>query len=896
MSDLTPLTLLVQFVPTIIVTFAYLLFFRHRRNRFIEAFVLLMVIKVVSFFLYYIWMYPEAVPPGFNNQIGGGDLYWILLTDFLFQFSYSLQEFFTWVMVSFVAVLFGQLVLLVKLALQEPLRMRFHNVIHRMTGKKPESDGYSGLRDRMNHVTFSGVESQPLDPRVVSKAWGSAWKDYLIIGLATLLPSIDVYMAQGDTYIIGVLIFLTWIYRFGYPASNRIAKGAGIKLGDKDLGAEMMRGVLGWFFRFNILLTMVTIALNAWERIQSGTLAQLGLYYISGLILAAPPILFALLLLPMTESFSEVLYKRVFEGIARPSAKLATINWRRALVNFVSSLTTSALATAAFVGAIMGITLSYAYRTMGVRWFYPDQVAPNVLGWMGTWAMNNAALIGPTTWTLLMLAIPLGMMVFVGVLGHYVSSRVKGGVEAFALVAGFTVSTAAWFIMPGWDFIINPVPASAVVEGLLFYRLLPTFIIPGSETYIYRLASQFVVFVPMFISAVLFILYYYDFKERWKKETGEQMGPLLSVHSRDIRDAVGLFVLGVVGSIVGVFALSLLMDPYALGNLIWSLIVEIGEPNGLEKVFEINVLGMGSFLIVTEHNIIRTLLMLIIGPVFWTLILWFAAVKRKSIGAKHASRIGVVILVAATACSVIIASWGFGYPWLAWLLKDVPNWSLLMAPSQVFAAELGVVVALLFGAIIAVTVLLLIIDWAATKGSNGLWFIPLLLLVGLEYFVYDDQFTLISLIVVPMILAIVYKTIYSGKPEVKSQDLLITYIRFSLMSVAITEVLSTALWVAGLASVTAITGGSVPGYLAKILPHGIIEIPAFLFAAAASLRIARDLAPSIVAEDWASVPSKTRILLSDPRTWRTYILVLFFLVVAALIEANITPIISTMVP
>ncbi|RDE11558.1 MAG: hypothetical protein C4K49_11500, partial [Candidatus Thorarchaeota archaeon] len=422
MSDLTLMTLLVQFVPTIIVALAYLLFFRHRRNRFIEAFLLLMVIKVISFFLYYIWKYPEAVPPGFNSQVEGGDLYWILLTDFLFQFSYSLQEFFTWVMVSFVAVLFGQLVLLLKLALQEPVRMRFNNVILRMTGKKPESDGYSGLKDRLNHVSFSGVESQPLDPKVVSKAWASAWKDYLIIGLATLLPSIDVYMAQGDNYIIGVLIFLTWIYRFGYPASNRIAKGAGIKLGEKDLGAEMMRGVLGWFFRFNILLTLVTIALNAWERIQSGTLDQLGLYYISGLILAAPPILFAVLLLPMTESFSEVLYKRVFEGIARPRAKLTGINWRNALVNFISSLTTGAVATAAFVGAIMGVTLSYAFRTMGAPFFYPDQVAQNVIGWLTVWAQNNGGLIGPTTWTLLMLAIPLGMMFFVGVLGHYSTS------------------------------------------------------------------------------------------------------------------------------------------------------------------------------------------------------------------------------------------------------------------------------------------------------------------------------------------------------------------------------------------------------------------------------------------------------------------------------------------
>jgi len=76
------------------------------------------------------------------------------------------------------------------------------------------------------------------------------------------------------------------------------------------------------------------------------------------------------------------------------------------------------------------------------------------------------------------------------------------------------------------------------------------------------------------------------------------------------------------------------------------------------------------------------------------------------------------------------------------------------------------------------------------------------------------------------------------------------------------------------------------------LPHGVIEIPAFLFAAAASIRIARDLAPSIQAQDWASVPSKTKLLLGDTRLWRTYVLVLFFLLIAALVEGYITPIVA----
>ncbi len=127
-----------------------------------------------------------------------------------------------------------------------------------------------------------------------------------------------------------------------------------------------------------------------------------------------------------------------------------------------------------------------------------------------------------------------------------------------------------------------------------------------------------------------------------------------------------------------------------------------------------------------------------------------------------------------------------------------------------------------------------------------------------------------------------------------NESFLITYVRISLMSVAIAEVLSTALWVAGMGTVDALLGGSITHYLAVLLPHGIIEIPAFLFAAAVSLRIARDLAPTIQARDWGSVRYKTRTLLTDLRLWRTYVLVLFFLLIAALIEANITPILVMM--
>ena len=211
-------------------------------------------------------------------------------------------------------------------------------------------------------------------------------------------------------------------------------------------------------------------------------------------------------------------------------------------------------------------------------------------------------------------------------------------------------------------------------------------------------------------------------------------------------------------------------------------------------------------------------------------------------------------------------------------------------------------------------------------------------LFAIEYFIYDDQFTIIAIVILPMILAIFYKLFWGGKqvsadddpqPSVveirteeseddsewsnsydsesssenqsyakptsrKQEDFLLIYIRMGLISLAVAEILSTALWVAGIGTVIAITGGNAFLYVIELLPHGIIEIPTFLFAAAASLRIARDMDSTIISEDWDNLTQKTKSLLTDRRIWRTFVLVMFFLLIAALIEEHITWIIVAM--
>jgi hypothetical protein len=835
-----------------------------------------MYVKTITFFLWNIY-YFDAIFALADPIVDSNTLYWLLITDFLFQFATTLQEFLTWIMMSFLAVLFGMGVLAVKLALQDPAKLKFSNLIMRITGKEPEIDGYSGLRDRTSNIIFDDVEPQPLNPEIQGQAWKESWKDYLIIGLVTIIPSIYVYAGgwTNDSYILGVVIFLTWIYRFGYPASNRIAKGAGLKLGDRDLGAEMMRGVLGWFFRLNLLLSIYTIAIDIYTK----SLSELLTYYLTGVTLAAPPIVFAIIVLPLAENFSVQLYKRTFEGIIKARSKVSSISWGATLKNSFAAIGTGTIAVAALVGAVMGITLSYSWPSPSL---FPEQIDLGVrVRMMG--ASTNEALITPTLWSLLMLAIPLAIMILLGVVAHFVRSRTKGSSEIFALLAGFTVTMAAWFLLPGMDYIIDLVPTEAVVEGTAFFRLRPIIAIPGAtpEIMLYRLAYQLIFYVPLFISAVLFVLYYFEFRDKWKVESGQEISPLLNIRSRDVADTVIMFTLGIVGSIIGVFILSLILPPFVVFDSIWGLIIEIGEANGLEFVFSTTV---SSFVLIAEHNIVRTLLMLLIGPVFWSLVLWVVAVKPKP---GNAQSVALASIVAITAGTIVTFLWTTMDSAAGVFDPGIGPW--------VFVAELGMRALIIFGVILAMYILVFLYNSVAGHSNLSWWFPILATIFAIEYFVYDDQFTLIALVILPFIIAGFYKLVYSGRPEVKSQDFLIVYIRFSLMAVAIAEVLSTALWVAGIATLEALFGGNVLHYLIWILPHGIIEIPAFLFAAALSIRIARDLSPSVVKEDWSAIPVKTRELLTSGRTWRTYVLVVFFLLIAALIEQNLTWMIANLI-
>ncbi|MHA3963775.1 MAG: stage II sporulation protein M [Candidatus Thorarchaeota archaeon SMTZ1-45] len=902
LQDLTPLTIMLEFVPPLIVSLVYLLFFGKRKSKFIEAFIILMYLKTVTFFIFNIALSAPGVGGGFNPVIDTRILSWLLLTDMLFQFVSSLQEYMIWVMVSFFAVLFGMVVLAAKLALQDPMKMRFKNLIRRITHREPESDGYTGLMDRVSNISFEGVEPQPLNPEVQARAWRDAWKDYLIIGLATVIPSISIYADSitnfivlkndpinyipPDTYLVNILIFITWIYRFGYPASNRIAKGAGLRLGNRNLGGEMMRGVLGWFFRLNILLSIGIFGYQAYEAFNSGVanIAEILIeYYIRGLILAVPPIIFAILILPLVEDFAVVLYKKTFDSITQAKSKFSGMSLSGAIKNLGAGVGTGLVVTGAFVAAVFATTLNYAIGH-GFFLLFPREVDDEFVEGVLYNPVNNIQIIGETIWLLILLAIPFAMIIVLGVLGHFLKKRNENGLESFALFSGVTLSVATYVIFPGLDYIVGFALTPADYAGDIFNRLRPFLALPNDEQWLVRLGSQFIVNLPIFVFSALFILYFFKFRESWRETIGETTGPLLNVHKKDLAQSVAMFFGGLVAAILGVWAVLTIIDnPGLVYSMLEGLLIKIGQPDGLEGVlpptsfFLDRVDPMGWFVIFAEHNMVRTLLMLIIGPIFWSAVLWYVGVQKNA----SEKSIGTWSIVS------LFVGGAIAYVWTArdaWMFNPYdPRWG--------FAAQLGLRALMVFGVLFLIYGLIALVRSRGGKGIGAWWFPLFITIFATEYFVYDDQFTVIALIVLPLFLAGGYKLIGKGRGE----DFLITFIKFSLMSLAIAEVLSTALTLGGIALIeTQFFGIGTIEFLARILPHAVVEIPTFLVAAAAAIRIAKDLWSSIESEDWASIPSKTRALLGDERTWRTYILIVFFLVIAALIEAFITPIVFWM--
>ncbi len=492
--------------------------------------------------------------------------------------------------------------------------------------------------------------------------------------------------------------------------------------------------------------------------------------------------------------------------------------------------------------------------------------------------------------------IPFAFMLLLGIFGNFVRKRVGGGIETFAFLSGLTLTSVTYYFVNGMDYILGYFPSNLVYAGEVFNRLIP-FPEPPKETeLLWRLVSQFVINLPMYIFTAMFILYFFQFRAKWKEQTGDHEEPLLSTHKIDVLDSSLMFFGGLLISLIGVLVVTLtFQNPAWVLDTLQFLFAKIGDPDGLEAILiprfpygdvipPLSRIAPGRwFIVYAEHNIVRILLMLIIGPVFWSAILWFGKVKKE----RSEKRVGTWSVTLLAICGAIT------YLWTQYdAMMNVFNPA---DPLFGFTAQLGYRAVIVFGLPVLLISLYLLMRYLRGDGIGAWWFPIFIMLFAIEYFIYDDQFTLIALVILPLFLAGGYRLVtrprideYTGEKESFGT----TYVKLSLMSLAIAEVLSTALILGGISIIHIFWGGNVLQYLSTILPHAVVEIPVFLIAAAAGIRIAKDLWPTIEAKNWDSIPTQTRALLSDERTWRTFALIVFLLIIAALIEGYVTPLVA----
>ena len=114
-------TILIEFIPPVVLTSAYLFYIisnRERRNIYIEAFILIVFARVITFFLR-VHIYPSYPIGGFDPTVDLGTLITIFLSNFVYHIGGALQDYMTWIMVSFYSALFCFFFIIIRLLVWE---------------------------------------------------------------------------------------------------------------------------------------------------------------------------------------------------------------------------------------------------------------------------------------------------------------------------------------------------------------------------------------------------------------------------------------------------------------------------------------------------------------------------------------------------------------------------------------------------------------------------------------------------------------------------------------------------------------------------------------------------------------------------------------------------------
>jgi len=186
------------------------------------------------------------------------------------------------------------------------------------------------------------------------------------------------------------------------------------------------------------------------------------------------------------------------------------------------------------------------------------------------------------------------------------------------------------------------------------------------------------------------------------------------------------------------------------------------------------------------------------------------------------------------------------------------------------------------------------------KQKSYIWYILGVVVLALEAIILVDRFTYIAIIVIPLVLAALYRWIYRAFKRAPPKTMFrTTFLKISFYSLILSEIYSTAIAIADRymfpiqpPTPSFYSGGSLGllSYLLILIPHGLIEIPAAMLAALIGLYIARRMTAALD-EDEKNLDrfiDEGNKLVFSRQVWYPILFVTIFFAVAAVIEIYIT--------
>ncbi|MBS7288800.1 MAG: stage II sporulation protein M [Candidatus Freyarchaeota archaeon] len=740
--------------------------------------------------------------------------------------------------------------------------------------------------ERVRAVSFSRVPANPLDeaPKV------GFVRDYLVIGLVTLPAmvsfslTVENYHSMGflGSFGLNIAIYIMLLYRFSYLASSRIAKIGGLKCGDVDLGEKMMRSVVGPFTYFNIILSLAGIGNIAYglyaqrplylalHVLRENFIAELmvqdplvgfaasalipsvygvNVYLLSRIILAnVASIVFAIALLPIFEVFSLHLYQKLHQFIANFKDRVGEIRGG----DFVEAVSLGVSLGACAIIVFHAVMAATTMLTTGVASdpsiasaltyyllsFYPN-LAP-VLASQGGFTLVAPLSPSPLTplsiWVLSTVLVAVALRFLLGALsGYLATSRVKP--ELIVALSAAMVAVALWstpllntsLLGYATSYIASPLMGVVAVNRPLI--ILPDTMNPVAYfngSYFFRLLAQvaYMAFfdLPIWVFSTMLIAYIAYYAKPAKAVVAR---PPVKVVRAPAEKAFKLTMKDVALS-SALFLAGLAATLAAAFALYYA--------TGLSAVW-----------------LFREVIFEVAAPegVEYWLYLTFTLTPR------------------------VIAS-----------LLGLPSWLLENNLPIILIHNFNRCVLSAIGALAFWVAVVGLHERFRGKGNSVELYILIVAAFAAEYILFDDQFTPIAMLLIPLAAAAALKLLRRDTPLVK------LLVKSSLYSLCTLEILSTAFVIGGLymiESVTFIWLGGKGGYpyLVSILPHGAIEIPAAILATAIGLSAARKLSPSI--DDPERFLEQAESMLKSSSLLVALLLAMAMFTVAAAVEAYISP-------